>query len=109
MLPPEEPPEPHFENELQYLEYVWRDPTKSDRLRYMAAKACAREQRPIVIGSFSAKDMIVFQMRHLGTDYPNAKGIRIGSALPHRSPMSLGLGADLGPPSRRGLRCLYPR
>jgi hypothetical protein len=38
---PEEPPEPAFENELEYLEYVWRDPTKPDRLRYMAAKACA--------------------------------------------------------------------
>jgi hypothetical protein len=38
---PVEPEEPHFENELAYLEYVWRDPTKPDRLRYMAAKACA--------------------------------------------------------------------
>src|SRR6516164_9724201 len=33
--------EPEFENELDYLEYVWRDPSKPDRLRYMAAKACA--------------------------------------------------------------------
>jgi|SRR6516225_8802658 hypothetical protein len=41
-LTPEGPePEPHFENELAYLEYVWRDSTKPDRLRYMAAKACA--------------------------------------------------------------------
>jgi hypothetical protein len=36
-----EPEEPAFENELAYLEFVWRDPTKPDRLRYMAAKACA--------------------------------------------------------------------
>jgi hypothetical protein len=33
--------EPHFENELSYLEHLWRDPTQPHRLRFMAAKACA--------------------------------------------------------------------
>jgi hypothetical protein len=40
-LEPEEPAEPAFADKLAYLEYVWRNPTKPDRLRYMAAKACA--------------------------------------------------------------------
>jgi hypothetical protein len=40
-LPLKEEEEPHFENELAYLEHVWRDPTQPTRLRFMAAKACA--------------------------------------------------------------------
>ena|SRR6516162_3929497 len=45
MLPPEEK-EPEFSNELDYLEWVWRNPDKPDRLRYMAAKACANFHYP---------------------------------------------------------------
>ena len=58
MLPPE-CEEPEFANELEYLEYVWRDPTKPDRLRYMAAKACADFHFPTMkaIAQVSKNDM----------------------------------------------------
>jgi hypothetical protein len=43
---------------LAYLEYVWRDPTKPDRLRFMAAKACADFHFPTLraIGHVTNKD-----------------------------------------------------
>jgi hypothetical protein len=56
-LTPEGPePEPHFENELAYLEYVWRDPNKPDRLRYMAAKACADFHFPTLKATAQIKE-----------------------------------------------------
>jgi hypothetical protein len=56
-LTPEGPePEPRFANELEYLEYVWRDPTKPDRLRYMAAKACADFHFPTLKAIAQIKD-----------------------------------------------------
>jgi hypothetical protein len=53
-----EPEEPAFANELDFLEYVWRDPTKPDRLRYMAAKACADFHFPSLkaIAQVTSKD-----------------------------------------------------
>jgi hypothetical protein len=48
--------EPAFANELDYLEYVWRDPTKPDRLRYMAAKACADFHFPTLKAVAQIKD-----------------------------------------------------
>jgi hypothetical protein len=58
MVPPE-PEEPEFANELEFLEFVWRDPTKPDRLRYMAAKACADFHYPTLkaIAQVSKNDM----------------------------------------------------
>ena len=58
MLPPE-PEEPAFANELEYLEYVWRDPTKPDRLRYMVAKACADFHYPTLkaVAQVKERDM----------------------------------------------------
>jgi hypothetical protein len=51
--------EPAFANELDYLEYVWRDPTKPDRLRYMAAKACADFHYPTLkaVAQIKEQDM----------------------------------------------------
>ena len=58
-LEPAEPEEPAFANELEYLEYVWRDPTKPDRLRYMAAKACADFHYPTLkaVAQVKERDM----------------------------------------------------
>jgi hypothetical protein len=55
-LEQEEPKEPEFANELDYLEYVWRDPTKPDRLRFMAAKACADFHYPTLKAVAQIKD-----------------------------------------------------
>jgi hypothetical protein len=55
-LEPPEPEEPAFANELEYLEYVWRDPTQSPRLRFMAAKACADFHYPTLKAVAQIKD-----------------------------------------------------
>ena len=43
---PEEPPEPQFEDELAFLTWVWRNPTKSDRLRVAAAQTICKFKYP---------------------------------------------------------------
>jgi hypothetical protein len=49
-------PEPEFSNELDYLEWVWRNPDKPDRLRYMAAKACADFHFPTLKATAQIKE-----------------------------------------------------
>jgi len=39
---PEEPPEPKFSSELEYLDWLWQQRDKPDRLRFMAAAEVAR-------------------------------------------------------------------
>jgi hypothetical protein len=58
MVPPEHD-EPEFANELEYLEYVWRDPAQPTRLRFMAAKACADFHYPTLkaVAQVSRNDM----------------------------------------------------
>jgi len=37
-----EPEEPEFASELDYLDWLWKQPTKPDRLRFMAAAEVAK-------------------------------------------------------------------
>ena len=39
---PEEPPEPKFSSELEYLDWLWQQRDKPDRPRFMAAAEVAR-------------------------------------------------------------------
>jgi hypothetical protein len=56
IVEPAEPEEPAFANELEFLEYVWRDPAQPTRLRFMAAKACADFHYPTLKAVAQIKD-----------------------------------------------------
>jgi hypothetical protein len=58
---PDREREPEFANEIDYLEYVCRNSTKPDRLRYMVAKACADFHYPTLkaVAQVSSKGSVL--------------------------------------------------